>query len=255
MIIRSDSGLTREQILHNILNTSRMSLAAKGLIIYILNEKPDTYELSIHDLCIEHCCSQSWLEKIINELQEFGYINYELIKNNDIIDGIFTIYDVPNEISMLRYDFKRDFEKSISQAEKTFIRQFLNVNRRRKRDRKISTLMSEIRDSIVDWEIIYNYINSELTYDEFLNTEYWLIISQYLKFKRNFTCEDCGKKYSIFGQLNIHHLTYDRHGREHLEEVQDEDLLVLCEQCHKNRHKHDLGFERVSNKSESQEDN
>ena len=71
MIIRSDSGLTREQILHNILNTSRMSLAAKGLIIYILNEKPDTYELSIHDLCIEHCCSQSWLEKIINELQEF----------------------------------------------------------------------------------------------------------------------------------------------------------------------------------------
>ena len=219
-----------------------MSLGSKGLIIYLLLEKDDDYELSIHDLCIEHCCSQAWLENRISELQEFGYIDYEIIKVGEKIDGKFTIYDTPHTITMMRYDFKKDFEKSISKAEKDFIRTYLNVNRKRKRDRKVSTLMEEIRDSIVDWEKIRAYILSELTYGEFLNTDYWIIISQYLKHKRNFTCQKCGKKFILFGQLNVHHTTYDNHGMEHLESVQENDLLVLCEDCHLAEHEEDLEF-------------
>ncbi len=219
-----------------------MSLGAKGLIIYLLLEKDDDYDLSVHDLCIEHCSSQAWLEGRIAELQEFGYIDYELIKNGSVIDGKFTIYDVPHTVSMLRYDYKKDFEKALSKADKTFIRTYLNVSRRKKRDRKISTLMEEIRDSIVDWDNIQQYILSELTYGEFLNTEYWLIISQYLKFKRNFTCQKCNKTFKLFGQLNVHHTTYENHGKEHLEDVQENDLLVLCESCHKEEHEDDLEF-------------
>lgn len=79
-----------DKVTHQILTTSKMSLAAKGLILYLLTEKSDDYELSIHDLCIAHCSGQSWLEKTICELQNFGYIDYELIKNsNGIIDGKF----------------------------------------------------------------------------------------------------------------------------------------------------------------------
>ena len=117
-----------------------MSLEAKGLILYILETKDDNYELSLHDLCIAHSCSQQKLERIIDELQRFGYIDYELIKHDSgKIDGKFTIYDSPHNITMIRYDYKRDFEKSLSRAEKDFIKTYLNVNRRKKRDQKISS--------------------------------------------------------------------------------------------------------------------
>ena len=96
-----------------------------------------------------------------------------------------------------------------------------------------------MQEQIVDWALIFEYINSEMTYEQFLNTEYWLIITQYLKKQSNFTCCDCGRKFTVTKQLNVHHLTYENHGREHLTEVQQSDLVVLCEDCHKNRHAND----------------
>ena len=226
----------------NILNTSKMSLEAKGLILYILETKPDSYELSLHDLCIAHCCGQQKLERILNELQLFGYVNYELVKTDSgRIDGKFTIYDSPHDITMMRYEYKKDFEKKLSRAEKDFIKTYLSVNRRKKRDQKISSLMQEMREQIVDWELIFQYINTEMDYEfEFLHTEYWLIISQHLKRKANFTCHDCGKKFNTFKHLHVHHETYENHGREHLEEVQNSDLRVLCEDCHAHRHRLEL---------------
>lgn len=237
MILRNNEGFTTEQCIHRILNTSKMSLAAKGLIIYLLTCKEDEYQLNIHDLCLAHCCRQSYLEKAIDELQEFGYIDYKLIKrNNGIVDGQFTIYDMPHEITMMRYEYKSDFLKRLTAAEKTFINNYLTVGRHKKRIEKISSLLLEMQNQVVDWNNIAQYIQMELTYEEFLLTEYWLIISQYMKIKSNFTCTDCGKKFKIFSQLNVHHKSYERHGWEHLEEVQNEDLVVCCESCHKKRH-------------------
>lgn len=226
----------------NILNTSKMSLEAKGLILYILETKSDNYELSLHDLCLANRCGQYKLEKIIDELQKLGYINYELIKNsNGVVDGKFTIYSTPHNITMMRYDYKQDFIKKLSKAEKTFINTYLNVNKKLKRDKKISSLMEEMREQIVDWELIFQYINTEMDYEfEFLHTDYWLIVSQYLKKKANFTCQDCGKKFNTYKHLNVHHETYENHGREHLEEIQNSDLRVLCENCHKYRHRLEL---------------
>lgn len=214
-------------------------------MLLFLTEKPDYYELSMHSLAIETCCSVQYLEKLIDELQSYGYIDYELININGLVDGKFTIYDSPHEVTMHRYDFKQDFIKSISKAEKNFIREYLNPQKHKKRSKKISSYMEDIQRSIVDWDKIFEYINSELTYDEFLNTEYWLIISQYLKHKYNFICQDCKKKFSTFSKLNVHHKTYENHGREHMESVQNSDLVVLCEQCHKNRHCNDPQFEKV----------
>lgn len=236
MIIR-DNTLTTEQKINLILRTSRLSLSAKGLILYILLTQEDDYDLSIHDLCLAHSCSQRQIEASINALQNFGYIDYEIIKDkNNQIDGKFTIYDTPHEISMVRYDYKTDFIKQLSKADKTFIKQYLTVGKHKKRRKPISVLMEEIRNSIVDWDNIFAYINNELTYGEFLDTEYWAIISQYMKINAKMTCQKCGKKVRVFSKLNVHHKTYDNHGREHLESVQENDLVVYCEECHKEEH-------------------
>ena len=94
MIIRNTSIDNIDKI-NVILNTSKLSLTSKGLLLYIL-EKNDSYDLSIHDLAVETNTKSITIEKCIDELQKFGYINYEIIKKeNSLIDGKFIIYDTP----------------------------------------------------------------------------------------------------------------------------------------------------------------
>ena len=100
---------------------------------------------------------------------------------------------------------------------------------------KISTLLSEMRSEIVNWDNIAEYIIN-MPYDSFLLTDYWLIISYYLKNKYNFTCTNCGRHFNLASCLNVHHKTYENHGYEHLQSVMDNDLEVLCEDCHKRKH-------------------
>jgi len=72
----------------------------------------------------------------------------------------------------------------------------------------------------------------DMNYQDFLSTPYWSGISLYAKKKAGFKCALCGSG----GNLNTHHKTYDRHGYEHTQKVIDEDLIVLCHDCHKKFH-------------------
>lgn len=234
MVVRNNN-LSKDFKINNILNTSKLSLISKGLLLYILN-KDDNYNLSIHNLAVETNCKSSIIESCIDELQKFGYINYDIVKkDNGLIDGNFIIYDTPQPVTVIRYKFKSDLIKNLSKADKNFIKTYLNLDRRKQRDRKISTLLSEMRSEPVNWDNITNYIIN-MPYDLFLLTDYWLIISYYLKNKYNFTCTRCGKHFNLVNHLNVHHKTYANHGYEHLQEVMDNDLEVLCENCHKREH-------------------
>lgn len=73
---------------------------------------------------------------------------------------------------------------------------------------------------------------NELTYNDFLKTTYWKGIKEYKLNKANHKCALCNSKKN----LNVHHKTYERHGLEHLYEVADEDLIVLCKDCHAKFH-------------------
>lgn len=71
-----------------------------------------------------------------------------------------------------------------------------------------------------------------MSYKDFLQTPYWEAVSAYKKYRENRKCALCGSN----KVLATHHNTYERHGMEHLYKVANEDLIVLCQDCHSKFH-------------------
>lgn len=71
-------------------------------------------------------------------------------------------------------------------------------------------------------------------YEKLLRSDYWKGFSYSIIKERNFTCEDCGKRfYNQRNKLQVHHLVYrDINPWSY----KPEEMLVLCEDCHKKRH-------------------
>lgn len=64
-------------------------------------------------------------------------------------------------------------------------------------------------------------------YQEYLLSDLWRSRRSQAIRDAGYHCEQCGSMV----RLQIHHLDYRRLGNEN-----KEDLVVLCEKCHKNRH-------------------
>ena len=71
-------------------------------------------------------------------------------------------------------------------------------------------------------------------YESLLQSDYWKGYSYSLIKERNFTCEDCGRRYpNERNKLQVHHLVYrDVNPWSY----KPEELIVLCEECHRRRH-------------------
>ena len=71
-------------------------------------------------------------------------------------------------------------------------------------------------------------------YEKLLKSDYWKGFSYSLIKERNFTCEDCGRRfYNQRNKLQVHHLVYrDINPWSY----KPEEMVVLCEECHKKRH-------------------
>ena len=71
-------------------------------------------------------------------------------------------------------------------------------------------------------------------YEKLLQSDYWKGFSYSLIKERNFTCEDCGRTfYNQRNKLQVHHLVYrDINPWSY----KPEEMIVLCEECHKKRH-------------------
>ena len=71
-------------------------------------------------------------------------------------------------------------------------------------------------------------------YKQLLQSDYWKGYSYSLIKERDFTCEDCGKRfYNERNKLQVHHLVYrDVNPWSY----KPEEVVVLCEECHKKRH-------------------
>lgn len=67
-----------------------------------------------------------------------------------------------------------------------------------------------------------------MPYGEFLKTYYWKNFSHKAREQAFYMCQDCNKTNTA---LHVHHLTYERRGREWYE-----DVVVLCGDCHMARH-------------------
>lgn len=81
----------------------------------------------------------------------------------------------------------------------------------------------------VDQERVKRTIEN-MPYADFLNTIYWRGVSLFVKRRDGWRCTECGSTKKI----EVHHKTYENHGAEteHLE-----DLMTLCDNCHKKAHK------------------
>lgn len=66
-----------------------------------------------------------------------------------------------------------------------------------------------------------------MPYQEYLASPEWAETRRRALKRCGFRCQLCNRE----GQLNVHHRTYERRGNE-----KNEDLIVLCRECHKTFH-------------------
>ena len=73
----------------------------------------------------------------------------------------------------------------------------------------------------------------KMKYEEFLQTDYWKLVSEQARINAHYKCQLCGCSDK---KLNVHHNTYEHRGEEfkHME-----DLICLCEDCHEFYHRKD----------------
>jgi 5-methylcytosine-specific restriction endonuclease McrA len=69
-----------------------------------------------------------------------------------------------------------------------------------------------------------------MSYGWFLRTDYWDMVSTYVKHMAGNKCVVC----DAWGNLHAHHKRYDHRGYEHI--YWSEDLVCLCNDCHKKIH-------------------
>jgi len=83
-------------------------------------------------------------------------------------------------------------------------------------------------------------------YEKLLKSDYWRGYSYSLIKERNFTCEDCGRRFpNERNKLQVHHLVYrDVNPWSY----KPEEVVVLCEECHKKRHGIPTGNEEAAAK-------
>ena len=67
-------------------------------------------------------------------------------------------------------------------------------------------------------------------YAAYLQTPHWQAAKRRKLSSVDWRCESCGAEWGTTA-LDVHHLTYERLGRE-----KDEDLRVLCRACHQETH-------------------
>lgn len=78
---------------------------------------------------------------------------------------------------------------------------------------------------------------AQLAYDEFLDSLYWVCLSDWIKYVAGYRCQSCRRKYGALSQgrgLNVHHKTYAHRGFEYPDHL--DDLEVLCRDCHSRTH-------------------
>jgi 5-methylcytosine-specific restriction endonuclease McrA len=72
----------------------------------------------------------------------------------------------------------------------------------------------------------------ERSYKEFIKSEDWQQIRKSILEERGTTCERCGQTFSK-RNVQIHHKHYDNE----FSYENDDDLMVLCKECHYEMHK------------------
>lgn len=66
-----------------------------------------------------------------------------------------------------------------------------------------------------------------MKYTEYIISREWMLMRGWRLIIDKYKCQRCGRK----RELEVHHITYERLGRE-----RDEDLVTVCVRCHNDIH-------------------
>lgn len=127
-------------------------------------------------------------------------------------------------------------KKEVEEKTEKFIQEYLNPNRKFKenisaKEKVKCIMMDEHQACSFNEEIIKEAVN-KMSYSDFLKTPYWDGVRNYMLMKAHYSCQLCANE----GLLNAHHKTYKNHGLEHRKAVSNNDLIVLCRNCHEKFH-------------------
>lgn len=129
---------------------------------------------------------------------------------------------------------RAQWEENEKNRIKNYIENYLNPNNSFKQEvsvnEKIDYIMQNFYDNSISDEITNAVL--QMSYKDFLNTPYWDGVRSYKLKRAKYCCELCGGK----GVLQVHHKTYEHHGKEHIGSVANKDLIVLCKECHEKFH-------------------
>ena len=90
-------------------------------------------------------------------------------------------------------------------------------------------------------EVYNEMLNEKLDYHEYIKSPEWKETSRLAKERAGYRCQLCNRKGND-STLHTHHRTYVRLGIEF-----DEDLIVLCNSCHKKHHNIELSQDEDGN--------
>jgi 5-methylcytosine-specific restriction endonuclease McrA len=200
--------------------------------LFIKQTKSVSYNVEI--VC-NHCGKSEW--KKLKKKYLFNYIsNLRNYRNNFDISCIYPIGFCNTCIDKLSSKVKEINGNSlqyiidfINKETNEYINNYLNPNNIFIDEGRIVENFLEISQSLFMEELISQKIKS-MSYKDFLKTPYWRAISRYVIYNAGFKCQLCGSK----TKLSVHHSSYKRHGYEH--KYWKEDLIVLCDNCHKKYH-------------------
>lgn len=199
-----------------------LSLAAYELYMHFMLSIPGyTEALSLQCITATTSLKERTYYKAVNELIEKGYLVKETHSN---FKDYYGFYENPN----LHDAWLLTVEE--------YIEKFLTPGVDVPPGTTLIKLSQEVIDPPEKYEPLIEAKIHTLTYDEFLQTLYWRAIAAFKRKQMGYKCELCGNS----KKLNVHHRTYIIHGVEHTSEVIEKDLMLVCEECHRDIHINNL---------------
>jgi hypothetical protein len=193
-------------ILNEVFQRKDLSARAKGIWGYLMT-LPDDWVVYRSEIFTHFSEGRRALDTAFNELIDKKYIKMERIRRANQFNGCrYTIYE--------------------HAYENTFVEIYLTPNKLKYTHNDFPR-MKQLYTEYQNKEDIAQRI-IEMPYEDFLQTQYWKIITAYMKNKAGDICK-CGSN----ANLNTHHKTYEHHGYE-IEYL--DDLVVLCGDCHNKEH-------------------
>lgn len=119
-----------------------------------------------------------------------------------------------------------DVQRAISEAGNAIKAKVVKKKRRRRRNAKVRHVESDRRI----WFLGKDGQPRSLFYVRYIKSPEWKAVRARVISERGSTCSGCMRKFPPY-QLQCHHLTYERLGRE-----LDSDLELLCVDCHERHH-------------------